>query len=84
MKLDAYRRELRGEVRRLVRDPVLLGIVGVVFLLLATFIVFPLIKVIQHSLWPKGAFEPKYFLDFFQKVYYWRPLVNSLIVGALV
>ncbi|MFC2081723.1 ABC transporter permease [Candidatus Bipolaricaulota bacterium] len=84
MKLSAYRRELRGEVRRLSRDPVLLAIVGVVFLLLATFIVFPLIKVIQHALWSQGSFEPKYFLDFFQKVYYWRPLVNSMIVGSLV
>jgi len=84
MKLNAYRRELRGEVRRLAHDPVLLGIVAVVFLLLVTFIVFPLIKVIQHALWSQGSFEPKYFLDFFQKVYYWRPLVNSMIVGALV
>ena len=84
MKLDAYRRELRGEVRRLVHDPVLLGIVGIVFLLLAVFIVFPLVKVIQHSIWHQGAFQPRYFVEFFQKTYYWRPLINSLIVGGLV
>lgn len=84
MKLDVYRRELRGEFRRLRRDPVLLSIVAVVFALLAIFILFPLVKVIQHSLWANGSFEPRYFLEFFQKVYYWRPLINSLIVGALV
>jgi len=84
MKLDAYRREVRGEIRRLLHDPVLLGIVAVVFVLLAAFIVFPLIKVVQHSVWPGGTFQPKYFIDFFQKTYYWRPLVNSLIVGSLV
>ena len=84
MKLDIYRRELRGEIRRLRRDPVLLGIVATVSALLAVFILFPLVKILQHSLWPNGSFEPKYFLDFFQKVYYWRPLINSLIVGALV
>ncbi len=84
MKLDAYRRELCGEFRRLRRDPVLLGIVSVVFALLAIFILFPLAKILQHSLWADGSFEPKYFLQFFQKVYYWRPLINSLIVGALV
>ena len=84
MKLDAYRRELRGEFRRLWRDPVLLGIVSVVFALLMVFILFPLARILQHSLWADGSFEPKYFIDFFQKVYYWRPLINSLIVGALV
>lgn len=84
MRMGVYRRELRGEIRRLRRDPVLLGIVAVVSALLAVFILFPLVKIVQHSLWPNGAFEPKYFLDFFQKVYYWRPLINSLIVGALV
>jgi len=82
--MDVYRRELRGEIRRLRRDPVLLGIVSVVFALLAVFILFPLARILQHSLWADGSFEPKYLLDFFQKVYYWRPLINSLIVGALV
>ncbi len=84
MRMDVYRRELRGEIRRLRRDPVLLGIVSVVFALLAVFILFPLTRILQHSLWADGSFEPKYLLDFFQKVYYWRPLINSLIVGALV
>jgi len=84
MRMDVYCRELRGEIRRLRRDPVLLGIVSVVFALLAVFILFPLARILQHSLWADGSFEPKYLLDFFQKVYYWRPLINSLIVGALV
>ena len=84
MRLNVYRREVRTEVRRLLHDPVLLSIVGIIFLLLATFIVFPLVKVIQKSIWSTGVFEPKYFIQFFQKTYYWRPLVNSLIVGALV
>ena len=84
MKLGAYRRELHGEVRRLAHDPVLLGIVGIVFLLLAVFIVFPLAKVIQHSIWFQGSFQPRYFVEFFQKTYYWRPLINSLVVGSLV
>ena len=84
MKLDIYRRELKGEFRRLWHDPVLLGIVSVIFALLVVFILFPLVKILQHSLWMDGSFQPKYFLEFFQKVYYWRPLVNSLIVGSLV
>jgi len=84
MRISSYQRELRNEVRRLIHDPVLLGIVLVVFGLLAVFIVLPLAKVVQFSLWPGGQFNPKYFLNFFRKSYYWRPLINSMIVGSLV
>ena len=84
MRISSYQRELRNEVRRLIHDPVLLGIVLVVFGLLAVFIVLPLVKVVQFSLWPGGQFNPKYFLNFFRKSYYWRPLINSMIVGSLV
>lgn len=84
MRFNVYQREIRGEMRRLVRDPVLLGLVAVISLLLLGFIVFPLVKVVQHSIWPKGVFSPKYFVQFFQRSYYWRPLLNSMVVGALV
>lgn len=84
MRFNVYQREIRGEIRRLVRDPVLLGLVAVISLLLLGFIVFPLVKVVQHSIWPKGVFSPKYFVQFFQRSYYWRPLLNSMVVGALV
>jgi len=84
VRFNVYQREIRGEIRRLVRDPVLLGLVAVISLLLLGFIVFPLVKVVQHSIWPKGVFSPKYFVQFFQRSYYWRPLLNSMVVGALV
>ncbi len=84
MRFVAYRREWSSEIRRLLHDPVLLSIVTIIFVLLALFIVFPLVKVIQFSLWPGGKFNPKYFINFFQRAYYWRPLINSMIVGALV
>ncbi|MGC9530611.1 MAG: ABC transporter permease [Candidatus Bipolaricaulaceae bacterium] len=84
MSLKTYFREVRGEVRRLLRDPVVLTLVVVISILLAVFIVYPLVRVVQHSIWPGGQFAPKYFVQFFQKTYYWRPLVNSLIVGGLV
>jgi iron(III) transport system permease protein len=64
---------------------VLFGVILVIFMLLALFIVYPLVKVFQTSLFQKGAFEPKYFLYFFEgRPYLIRPLVNSLTVGALV
>lgn len=76
---------MRSACRRLIHDPVLLGVILVVFALLALFIVFPLVKVLQTSLFHKGTFEPKYFLYFFEgRPYLIRPLLNSLTVGALV
>lgn len=84
MRLSSYRRELQNEIQRLIHDPVLLSIVIVIFALLVIFIIFPLVKVVQFSLWPGGKFNPKYFLNFFRKTYYWRPLINSMIVGSLV
>lgn len=76
---------MRGEIRRLSRDPVLLGVILAVFALLALFIVYPLVKVFQTSLFRNGAFDPKYFLYFFEgRPYLIRPLWNSLTVGALV
>jgi len=84
MKPSVYLRETKGEFRRLLRDPVLLATVVVIFALLFVFILFPLIRVFQFSLWPKGEFTPKYILDFFSKSYRWGPLVRSFIVGSLV
>jgi len=84
MRASVYLREMKREFKRLLRDPVLLITVAVVFGLLFVFILFPLIRVFQYSLWPKGEFSPKYILEFFQKSYRWVPLVHSLIVGALV
>ncbi|MBC7093737.1 iron ABC transporter permease [Candidatus Bipolaricaulota bacterium] len=76
---------MRSAFRRLIHDPVLLGVILVVFALLALFIVFPLVKVLQTSLFHKGTFEPKYFLYFFEgRPYLIRPLLNSLTVGVLV
>ena len=84
MSFRTYLREVQAETRRLARDPVLLTLVIIISLLLALFIIFPLVRVVQHSIWPGGQFAPKYFIQFFQKRYYWRPLVNSMIVGGLV
>ena len=84
MRLSRYRREIQSEIKRLTHDPVLLSIVAVIFALLAIFIILPLVKVVQFSLWPGGQFNPKYFFNFFRKTYYWRPLINSMIVGSLV
>ena len=68
----------------MIRDPVLLSLVLVIFGLLALFILFPLLRVVQHSLWYRGTFNPKYLIQFFQRRYYWQALTHSLTVAGLV
>lgn len=76
---------MRSELRRLIHDPVLLAIILVVFALLGLFIGFPLVKVLQTSLFHRGSFDPKHFLYFLEgRPYLLRPFLNSLTVGTLV
>lgn len=77
-------KRIKGELRRLINDPVLLVTIILISALLFVFIVFPLFKVLQQSLYSHGEFSPKYFKQFFQKIYLIRPFYNSLTVGALV
>jgi len=84
MKSSVYLHEWGMETRRLLKDPVLLSLVVIILGLLGVFILFPLVRMVQFSVWPQGEFNPQYFIKFFQKRYYWRPLINSLIVGGLV
>jgi len=84
MTPKTYTRELRNQTLTLVRDPVLLSLVLVIFGLLTLFILFPLVRVVQHSLWYRGTFNPKYLIQFFQRRYYWQALTHSLTVGGLV
>ena len=84
MTFKAYGRELRNQTLTLIRDPVLLSLVLIISGVLTLFILFPLIKVIEHSLWYRGSFNPIYLIQFFQRRYYWQSLVHSLVVGGLV
>ncbi|MEM4531291.1 MAG: ABC transporter permease subunit, partial [Thermofilaceae archaeon] len=75
----------RSSLARLLHDPVLLGVVLVVFALVGLFVVYPLGRVFVVSLFHRGAFNPRYFLYFLEgRPYLVRPFLNSLTVGALV
>ncbi len=76
---------MRNELRRLVRDPGLFVVVVLVFASLGLFIAFPLGRVLQTSLFPRGVFAPTYFKYFLEgRPYLLRPFLNSLTVGTLV
>lgn len=84
MNYFTHLQEVKNEIKRLLKDPVLLITIVFIFGLLFVFIIFPLVKVFQLSLWPQGGFSPKYYTEFFEKSYRWEPLLNSVIVGTLV
>jgi iron(III) transport system permease protein len=71
-------------LRKLSHDPALAITVAVIFALLGLFIVYPLVRVFVTSLFYRGEFNPKYFIQFLHRTYLFRPLLNSLTVGALV
>jgi len=73
------------ELWRILHDPSLLSILIVVVGFLGLFVVFPLVKVLQNSIFYKGTFIPQYFIEFFSgRPYVIRPFFNSLIVASLV
>ncbi|MEM2045567.1 MAG: iron ABC transporter permease [Candidatus Bathyarchaeia archaeon] len=60
-------------------------VIFVVFGLVGLFVVYPLSRVFYVSLFYRGAFNPRYFLYFFEgRPYLLRPFLNSLTVGVLV
>lgn len=75
----------RLQIWTLIHDPVLLLVVLIVFSLIGLFVLYPLIRVFQASLFHRGSFNPRYFLYFFEgRPYLIRPFLNSLTVGILV
>lgn len=75
----------RSRTGQLLHDPVLLAIVLISFGLVGLFVVYPLARVFLVSLFPRGAFDPRYFLHLFEgRPYLVRPLLHSLTVATLV
>jgi len=73
------------ELWKIFHDPSLLSVLIIVVGFLGLFVVFPLVKVLQNSIFYKGTFIPEYFVEFFSgRSYVIRPFFNSLIVASLV
>ena len=72
------------ELRILARDPLLLFLVGTVFVLVGLFVVFPLAEVAVASLQTRGAWTLEHYELLARRRLYRNALVNSLSVAALV
>ncbi|MEW6335223.1 MAG: iron ABC transporter permease [Thermodesulfobacteriota bacterium] len=53
------------------------------FLLLAIFLLFPILAVLAKSLWGPDGFTLKYYHAFFSKKYYFQSLYNTLLLGVI-
>lgn len=56
---------------------------GFLFLLLAFFLLYPIIAVLVKSLHGPSGFTLEYYEAFFTKQYYYRSLVNTLLLGVI-
>ncbi len=61
-----------------------IGVTGIVlFLLLAIFLLWPLVAVLIKSIAGPEGFTLQYYKDFVTKAYYYQSLINTLILGLL-
>ncbi|HTM78330.1 MAG TPA: ABC transporter permease subunit, partial [Devosia sp.] len=74
----------RSQIRILARDPILLALVAVIFVCIALFVVFPLLKVFIASLQDREGWTLGNYALLGERRLYRTALVNSLGVGALV
>ena len=70
-------------MKKLVREPVLLLAILVLFYFLISFVVFPLFKVFQTSLSYDGRMGFGNYIEVLKQSYYIQPLLNSLLLGTI-
>lgn len=74
----------RSALRRLARDPVLLALIVAIFVSIAVFVVYPLLRVLLGSLQDDGAWSLGHYALVIQRKLYRDALVNSIEVAAVV
>ena len=74
----------RSQLRILARDPILLALVGVIFVSILVFVVYPLAMVFIASFQERGGWTLDHYGLLAERKLYRNALANSLSVGALV
>ncbi|TWH34701.1 MULTISPECIES: iron ABC transporter permease [unclassified Aminobacter] len=74
----------RSQLRILARDPILLALVGVIFVSILVFVVYPLAMVFIASFQERGVWTLDHYGLLAERKLYRNALANSLSVGALV
>lgn len=76
-------RETKGALRQLVKDPLLLFGILVIFALIGVFIIYPLVKVFLVSIQTPDGVGFDVYEKTFSSWYMRRALYNSLLIGVL-
>ncbi len=71
------------EIKRIVKEPVLLLSILILFYLLVVFVIFPIFQVFKTSLVDEGKLSFSNDLQVLQQSYYIQPFINSMILGIL-
>ncbi len=83
-RLVAYFKRIPSDIRKLVKEPLLLIGILLVNLFLFLFIVFPLFKILELSFEEEGRLSINVFFDLLSKRYNVLPLIHSLTLGVAV
>jgi iron(III) transport system permease protein len=74
-------REIVGNLRLIVKEPLLLVVILAIFYFLLIFVVSPIYMVFKTSLIVNKQFDVSNYLAIFSKRYYFQPFLNSVILG---
>jgi len=83
-RLATYSQDMQVNVRKIVREPLLMIVILLVTLFLFIFVVLPLFKIFQMSFIDNGKFSVGIFGELLSKAYNRAPLMNSIQLGAVV
>jgi len=74
-------REILGNVRLILKEPLLFVSILAIFYFLLIFVFSPIYMVIKTSFIVEKQFDPSNYLAIFSKRYYFQPFLNSMILG---
>jgi len=76
-------RNLSGKVKTFINAELVHILAAVLFLLLAIFLLYPILAVLIKSIKSPEGWTLAYYLKFFVKGYYFRSLINTLLLGVI-
>jgi iron(III) transport system permease protein len=83
-RIATYFKKLPLNIKKIIREPVLLCGIVAILVLLVMFVLFPLLKIFQLSFINKGHFSLKIFQGLIAETYNRAPFVNSVYLGLWV
>lgn len=84
MKFNIEVKKLRNNIIHLIKEPVLLFSVIIIFILLFIFVLYPIIISGKLSIFPEGKFSLEIYKYIFKQKRFSRAITNSILLGVIV